>query len=153
MVRRWSVIEFGKAQIASLLLNFGAEQAACIEHNPHGLTAFDFENAGSELVAAGRGSPADVAEVVALAIVAEAFEFAALAALAVPALFHFNLSAADQVERMLASLFEIGENPHGLRNVRGGPAFSKTKIGLITEKQTAHSHVAAFARENLVARP
>jgi len=57
-----------------------------------------------ELVAPRGRRPATVAQVVTLLIFAQTLEFAALAPLAVPALFHFNLPAAYQIECMLASL-------------------------------------------------
>src|SRR6267378_39316 len=145
------IIQFRKTKTAALFLNFRAEQPAGVKDNPDGLAALDFENASSELMAARGGGPANVAQVVALPVIAEAFKFPAVTALATTAFLHFNLAAADQVERVLASLLEIGKNAHRLRNFGSGPALGKSELRLIAEKQTAQADVSAFARENLVA--
>ena len=78
-----------------LLLNLRAKKPSGVEDDPDGLAAFDFKEAGDELVAARRGGPANVAHFVAGTIIAKALEFAALTALAPAALFHFHLAAAD----------------------------------------------------------
>ena len=52
----------------------GARKPAGVEHDPDLLGAFDGELAGDEVAAAGGGCPGDVAELVALLVVAEAFK-------------------------------------------------------------------------------
>jgi len=54
----------------------GTHQAAAIEHNPDGLAALALVLAGDGAAAAGGGCPADVAQVIALSVLAQALEVA-----------------------------------------------------------------------------
>ncbi len=79
------VVELGVAATVlriGVVENSAAQQPACVENDPHGLAALGLVAARDQLAAARCRRPADVAQVVALEIFAEALEVAAQAALA-----------------------------------------------------------------------
>src|SRR5207248_10815941 len=105
-----------------------------IEHNPSSLAPLHFNNARGELVAPRRRRPANIANVVALLIFAQTLELPALAALAAPALFHFNLPAADQIQCVLASLLQIGKHTHRLRSLGHRPSLREPQPALVAQE-------------------
>ena len=75
-----------------------AHEPAAVEHDPDGLAALGLILAGDEGAAAGAGGPADVAQIVAFAVVAQALEVAAEASLAGLAELKVDLTAAGEEE-------------------------------------------------------
>src|SRR6266568_1259322 len=148
------VVQFRNSQIALLLLYFllylSAQKTSGIEHNPNGLTTLHLENARCELMPACCRRPADVANIVALLVIAQAFEFAAVAALAATPPLHFNLAAADQIKSVLASLLKVGKDTHGLRNFRDGPSLREPQPALVTQIQAPQPVISALAGKDLV---
>src|SRR5579859_1116190 len=124
------VIQLRNPQAAFLLLDFllyfGAQQTTGIEHNPDGLAALHFKNTRREVMPPRRRCPANVANVVTLLVIAQAFELAAVPALAAPPTLHFNLAAADQIKSVLASLLQVGKYPHCLRNLCYSPSLRES---------------------------
>ena len=76
-------------------------QASAIEHDPYGLAALGLILPGDQGAAARGGGPADVAQVVAFAVFAEALEVAAQAALASLAQLEIDLAAAREKDLLL----------------------------------------------------
>ena len=70
----YRVVELGEAADAR------AQKAAGIQDQPHGLAALNLMNLGDEFSAPGGSAPGDIAEFVAGAVLAQAFELPALAA-------------------------------------------------------------------------
>jgi hypothetical protein len=77
-------------------------------------------------------------------------KFASLAVLAAPALFHFHLFAADQVQGLAAGLLEIRQDADGLRNLGDGPTFGESEAGLVANEQAAGVNIATLARLNRI---
>src|SRR5271157_1331751 len=97
------VVELGSAgRRAGLLDEFaghgdaGPHEPPAVEDDPDGLAALGLVLAGDETAAPRGGRPADVAQVVALAVLAQALEVAAQAPLLNPAQLQVNLAAAGQ---------------------------------------------------------
>src|SRR5205814_9944025 len=90
-----------------------AHQAAAVEHDPHRLAAFGLVLPGDEVAAARRGGPADVAQVIAFAVFAQAFEVAAQAALARQAELESDLAAAGKEDLLLLSGAQRRLDAHG----------------------------------------
>src|SRR5579864_2915341 len=133
------VVELGQA------IDARAQEPAGVEHQPDGLTAFDLVNFGDELAATRGNAPADVTEFVAVAIVAQALEFASVATLALQPFFKLDLAAADQVDAHALRFFDIGIDAHGLRETRARPSFGDTHGTLIAQPDIAETRVAARA--------
>src|SRR6185437_12956529 len=104
-------------------------------------------------LAAPRGSgPANVAELVAFLIFTQAFEFTPGATDAGMAFFHFDLAAANQINGLLARLFEVGINTDPLLHMRHGPALRKTQRSLVANIDSAEFGVAAASRNHSISR-
>ena len=88
--------------------NAGAHEAAAVEDDPDGLAALGLVLAGDEAAAAGGGRPADVAQVVAFAVVAQAFKVAAETAQARLAELQINLAAAGKEYLLLLAGAQSG---------------------------------------------
>src|SRR4029077_19840918 len=123
-----------------------------VEHDPDRLASFHLEHTCGELVTARRSGPADVAEFVALTVVAETFKLAALTALPLAPPFHFDLAASNQVEGLLPRLLQIGEHANGLREVDQRPALDESPLALILHKQTPDPFISALSGKNGVLR-
>ena len=127
--------------------DFGAREAACIDDHPYRLAALHLINARDEMIAARAGGPADIALLVAGTIFAQTLKVAALTPLAPPPLFHFHLTAADQIENEVARLREVGEHADSLGQIGNRPALGQTEHGTIAHKEAARRIVAAHSRE------
>lgn len=86
----------------------GAGEAAGVDDEPDLLGAFDGELAGDELAAARGGGPGDVAELVAVGVVAEGLEVAAGAAETEAAFLALELAGAEEEERGVAVGVVVG---------------------------------------------
>src|SRR5665213_1879757 len=95
------LLGFGLVQelrAAALEVEGGAREAAGVEDDPDLLRPLDGELAGDEVAAAGGCGPGDVAELVALLIVAQTLELASHAAQAQATLLQLDLAGAHEVE-------------------------------------------------------
>ena len=79
----------------------GTHQAAAVEHDPHRLAALGLVLARDQAAASRGGGPADVAQVVAFAVLAQALEVAAQAALPRLAQLQVDLAAAREKDLLL----------------------------------------------------
>ena len=125
-----------------------AHQAAAVQNDPHRLAALGLVLAGDERAAARGGGPADVAQVVALAILAQALEIAAQAALARLAQLQVDLAAAREKYLLLFAGLERGVDTHGLLERRARPAVHEPQPGAIAQVEVARFPVAALVRLN-----
>ena len=99
-----------------------AQQAAAVEHDPHRLAALGPIEAGDELAAPRRRRPADVAPIVAVAVVAQPLELAAGAVLARPPPLGDQRLAAHQVQHVVLRRVEVGVDAHRLLDRHARPA-------------------------------
>jgi len=104
-----------------------AHQPSAVEDNPDGLAALGLVLAGDGAAAARRGRPADVTQVVALAIVAQALEVAAQAALLRTAQLQVDLAAAGKEDLLLFTGAQGRVDAHRLRERRFGPALDEAQ--------------------------
>src|SRR5260370_22149517 len=130
--------------------NAGTHQASSIEHQPDGLTAFDLKQTRDQFSAAGCSSPADVAKFITFAVFPQAFKFTASAADMGVAFFHFDLTAANQVHRLLPRLFEVRIHADFLFNARQGPAVGDPHRSLIADVHRAKFDITASHGNDLV---
>ena len=103
------------------------------------------------LAAARGGGPADVAELVAWLVFAQALKFAAHAALANQPLLQFDLPRARKINVVALGFFQIGKYADCLSNVGAGPALGKMRAALIAKVSRSQLYVAALQRTRRIA--
>ena len=125
-------------------------EPAGIEQDPDGLTPFNFVETSDQLSATRAGRPADVAELIPLAVFTETFEGSTGAADARVTLFQFYLTAADEINRMAFGLFQvwIGSDSLRYRNLR--PTFSDSHRTLVTNVNISKISLPASHRQDRV---
>ena len=97
-------------------------QPSAVQHDPDRLAALGLVLAGDGAAAPRRGRPANVAQVVALAILAQALEVAAQAALLRLAQLQIDLPAARQKDLLLLAGAQSGIDAHRLRRAAPWPS-------------------------------
>ena len=99
-----------------------------------------------------RRGPGNVAKLIALAIIPQTVKFTSDAPLAPPPLFQIYLTAANQIERLLPGLLEIGKHANRLLSLGHRPAFGQAQRRLITKESSAQTRIAAFRGHHRIAR-
>ena len=102
-----------------------AHQPSAVEHDPHRLAALSLVLARDQVSATRARGPADVAHVVAFAVIAQAFEIAPKAPLAGLPQLEIDLSTAGQEYLLLFASAQGRIDAHGLGQRRDRPAFSQ----------------------------
>src|SRR5262249_34313057 len=118
--------------------------------NPDSLTSLRLIRLRDELAAARRCGPADVAELVAVLILAQALEVASRAALAGAPLLERHLTAAYQEQRMPLRIAEVRIDADRLRQRKRGPPRRERPRTAISDERHAHHLIAALPRHHLV---
>ena len=121
-------------------------QPAAIEHDPHGLAALGLVLARDQVSAARTCGPADVAHVVAFAVVAQAFEVAPQAALARLAQLEVDLPAAREEYLLFFAGAQGGIDADGLLQGSFRPAFRKSERRAIANVELAGCAISALLR-------
>ncbi len=127
------------------------QQPAGVEDDPDGLAALRLILAGDELAAASGRGPADVAQVVALKILAEALEVASEAALAHLAQLEIDLAAAGEEDLLVFALAQGRIDAHGLLERRHGPTLDEPERRSIAHKERSGRRIAALAGLDAIA--
>jgi hypothetical protein len=122
----------------------GAHEAAAIEDDPYGLAALGLVLAGDEAAAARGRGPADVAQIVAFSVLAQAFEVAAQTAQAGLAELEVDLAAAGKKDLLLLAGAEGRIDTHCLNERGAGPVLGQTQAGAVAEIKPAGGPVAAL---------
>ena len=102
-----------------------AHQPSAVEHDPYRLAAFGLVLTRNQVSATRACGPADVAHVVAFAVVAQAFEVAPEAALTRLPQLKVNLPTAREEDLLFFACTQCRVDAHGLGQRRLGPAFRK----------------------------
>ena len=121
-------------------------QPSAIEHDPHGLAAFGLILARNQVSAARACRPADIAHVVAFAVIAQAFEVAPEATLPCLAKLDVDLAAACEEYLLLFACAQGWINADGLLQRGLGPTLCETQRRAIAYVELACRAVAAFLR-------
>ena len=127
-----------------------AQQPAGVDEQPHGLAALGLVDLGDELAAPRRRAPAHVAPLVARPIVAQAVELAPGPGAFRAPLLDRDLTAANQIQRLLPAFVKIRIDPDGLLERRETPSLDETPRAAPLQDDAAHQGVAALARSHLV---
>ena len=122
----------------------GTHEAAAVEDDPDGLAARGLILAGDEGAAAGAGGPADIAQVIAFTVVAQALEVAAEASLAGLAELEIDLAAAGEEDLLLLTGAQGGVDTDGLGERGAGPSFGEAEGGAVAHVEPAGFPVAAL---------
>ena len=131
--------------------NSRPHQPPAIEHDPYRLAALGLVLAGDRAAAPRGGRPADIAQVIALAVFAQAFEVAAQATLLGAAQLQVDLPAAGQKDLLLLAGAQGRIDPHGLCERRSGPALSQAKPRPVANVEPARLPVATLLRSHAIA--
>src|SRR5258708_19858335 len=91
-----SRVGVGQRRVPSRIGNSGAHEAATVDHDPNRLAALGLVLARDEVAVPRGGCPADVAQVVAFAVLAQAFKVPAQASLSRLSQLQVNLAATRQ---------------------------------------------------------
>ncbi len=126
-------------------------QPAAVEDDPNWLAALALVLAGYGSAVPRRGRPADVAQIVALAVVAQALEVAAQAPLSSPAQLQVELPAAGQKDLLLFAGAQSRIDADRLLKRRPRPAFGEPQRRPIAHIEPAGFPVAALFRFHAVA--
>ena len=121
-------------------------QPPAIQHDPHRLAALGLVLAGDGASAPRGCRPADVAQVVALAVLAQALEIAAQAPLLGAPQLQVDLAAAGQEDLLLLAGAQGGIDAHRLSERRFGPALGQPQARAIADVEPARLPVAALLR-------
>src|ERR1700683_411691 len=105
----------------------------------------------NQLAAPRRHAPADVAELVAVAKISQAFKLASMSALPLQSFFELDLPAANQVNAHALRFFDVGIDANGLRQPRARPSFRDTQPALITHPDMAELRVTPGSRFDRIA--
>ena len=127
-----------------------AHQPAAVQHDPHWLAALGLVLAGDQAAAPRRRGPADVAQIVALAVIAQALEVAAQATLLRATQLQINLAAASQKDLLLFTGMQRRVDAHRLRKRRAGPALGEPQASTIAHIEPASLPVAALVGRDAV---
>src|ERR1700681_776542 len=128
-----------------------AHQAAGIDQNPHRLALLDLVEPRDRLAAPRAGGPADVAELVSLAVFAKTLECRARTAGARGAPLELDLAAAHQEDGLPLGFLQVGIRDHRLCEVGPGPALGDLHRALVSDVRVAQARLAAFVRHDEVA--
>src|ERR1051326_4823046 len=139
------VIELAQISDAS------AQQAARIHHQPDRLASLHLMHLGDQLSAARGRGPANVAPLIALAVIAQALEFAPEPAAALQPLFLLYLPATHQIDRVLLRFFEIWIDAHTLLAFGHCPTLGQAQPALVANEYVIELQVSALSRMNNVA--
>src|ERR1700677_3279672 len=118
------VVELGQAPDTRL------QQPPRVEQYPNRLAALDLMNLGDQLAAPRRGTPGNIAELIAFAVVAEALKFASVPTLAFQTLLELDLPAANEINAKLLRLRKIGIDANRLFDSRPRPALGQAQRAL-----------------------
>ncbi len=127
-------------------------QPSAVEHDPDRLAALGLVLAGDGAAAPRRGRPADVAQVVALAVLAQALEVAAQAPLLRAAQLQVDLAAAGEEDLLLLAGAQGRVDAHRLRERRSGPALGQPQRRAVAHIEPARLPVAALFGLHAVAQ-
>ena len=119
--RRAGIIELGVA-IGVLVGDAGAQQAAGVQNNPYRLTALGLVLPRDQVPSARGGGPAEIAKIVAGAILAQALKLASQAALTHLAQLQIDAAALGQEDLLIFSGAQFRINSNRLGEWRQGPA-------------------------------
>ena len=109
------------------------------------MAALGLELAGDEFASACGGGPADVAEVVSGAVLAEGFEFSAEATVAHLPELEVDFAALGEEEGLLFGGAERGVDADGLGEWSDGPAGDESERAAIADVELAGLNIAALA--------
>ena len=122
----------------------GAQQPAGIDDQPDGLASFHLKEPADQLSPPGCRCPADIAELITLAIFAKTLEFAAHAPLAYQPFFQLDLTGTVEENVLAPGFFQIGEYADGLFQGGFGPAFRKTGGALVAQVNVTRLDIATL---------
>src|ERR1700732_438492 len=125
-------------------------EPAGIEQDPDGLTPLNFVETSDQLSATRAGRPADVAELIPLAVFTKTFEGSTGAADARVTLFQFYLAAADEINRMAFGLLQVLVGSDSLRHRNLRPTFSDSHRTLVTNVNISKISFPASHRQDRV---
>ena len=128
-----------------------AHQPPGIENDPDRLATLGLVEAGDELAAPGRGCPADIAQVVAGEVFAQAFEVAAQASLTHLPELQIDLAASGQEDLLVFALAQRGINTHRLLRAAPRPSAPQVREASVANKQRSGARISALARFNAIA--
>src|ERR1017187_2279719 len=122
----------------------GAHQPTAIQHNPNRLAALCLVLTGNRAAPARRGRPANVAQIVALTVLAQTLKIAAQPALSRLAQLEIDLAAAGEKDLLLLAGAQGGVNPHRLYEGRLGPALGEPQRRAVADVKPARLPIAAL---------
>src|ERR1017187_2248372 len=111
----------------------GQHQPAGVDDDEDGLTSLHLVDFADQLAMAGGGRPADITDLVGIAILAQAFEITATPQKSLQAFLLLDLAATHQVKRIALRFAQVGINANRLAEFRDGPALCEPEGSVIAQ--------------------
>src|SRR5947209_8446724 len=130
----------------------GPQEPAGVEDNPYGLALLEFVETRHKFAATSGRRPANVAEVIAILIFAEAFEGTSGAADPAEALLERKLPATNEVQGVALGFEEIGIDRELLLEICHRPALGNSEASFVPEINRGCDRGSTFFGQNRIFR-